>query len=58
MWDQFVTVVSHYTKLGKILGSDNQQLETTICFLSQAVVIYMAKKITVFIMFCSDKPDP
>ena len=53
MWDQFATAVPHYTDLGKILGSDNLQLEITICFLSQAVVIYMAKKIIVFVMFCS-----
>lgn len=53
MWDQFVTTVPHYTERGKILGSDNLQLEITICFLSQVVVIYMAKKNTIFIMFCS-----
>lgn len=40
----FVTTAPHYAELGKILGSDSLQLEITICCLSQAVVIYMAKK--------------
>lgn len=54
MWDQFVTTVPHYTELGKVLGSDNLQLEIIICFLSQAVVIYMAKKNYCFyyVLFC------
>lgn len=50
MWDQFVTTLPHYTELGKVLGSDNLQLEVTICFLSQAVVIYMEKKKILFLL--------
>lgn len=50
MWDQFVTTLPHYTELGKVLGSDNLQLEVTICFLSQAVVIYMEKKNILFLL--------
>lgn len=52
MWDQFVIPVSRYTELGKILGSDNLQLE--ICFLSQAVGIYMEKSnyCLYYVLFC------
>lgn len=54
MWDQFVTTVPRYTELGKVLGSDNLQLEITICFLSQAVVISMEKKNYCFyyVLYC------
>lgn len=51
MWHQFVTTVPHYTELGKMLGSDNLQLEIVVCFLSQAVAIYMAKKIISLLCF-------
>lgn len=39
-----VTTTPHYTEVGSILVSDNLQLESKICFLTQAVVIYVAKE--------------